>query len=393
MALEVMSVGQDKKISRELRAVEPEVYWEAVRAGDARFDGLFVYAVRSTGVYCKPSCPSRRPRRGQVAFYASCEGAEAEGFRACRRCLPREASAPDPSVEMVLRVCGLIEAREGEAVSLEELGESLGVSPHHLQRTFKKVTGITPRQYAAADRLRRFKSKVKEGRGVTDALYESGYGSSSRLYEGASHRLGMTPASYRRGGKGMNINYTIVGSPLGRLLVAATERGVCSVQFGDAEAELEAALAAEYPSAELRRDGARLDEFVKALLRHLDGGEISPDLPLDVRATAFQSRVWEELRRIPYGETRSYAEVAGKLGQPNATRAVARACATNPVALVTPCHRVVRGDGSLSGYRWGVGRKEALLAREREGARKNVGGAQDAGPLFADAGALVAAGG
>jgi AraC family transcriptional regulator of adaptative response/methylated-DNA-[protein]-cysteine methyltransferase len=369
MALEVMSVEQDKNIDRELRAIEPEVYREAVRAGDARFDGLFVYAVRSTGVYCKPSCPSRRPRREQVSFFASCGEAEAGGFRACKRCLPRSARAPDPSVEMVLRVCNLIEAREGEAVSLEELGGALGISPHHLQRTFKKVTGITPRQYAAADRLRRFKATVKGGRGVTEALYESGYGSSSRLYESASRRLGMTPASYLRGGKGMSIEYTIVGCPLGQLLVAATERGVCSVQFGESEEELEAALAAEYPAASLRRDGAQLDEFVRALLHHLDGRESSLDLPLDVRATAFQSRVWEELRRIPYGETRSYAEVANSLGQPTATRAVARACATNPVALVTPCHRVVRGDGSLSGYRWGVERKGALLAREREGAR------------------------
>jgi AraC family transcriptional regulator, regulatory protein of adaptative response / methylated-DNA-[protein]-cysteine methyltransferase len=363
-------VDRDKNVDREPRAVEPGVYWAAVSAGDARFDGLFVYAVRSTGVYCKPSCPSRRPRRGQVSFFASCDEAEAGGFRACKRCLPREASASDPTLEMVLRVCGLIEARGGEAASLAELGEAAGVSPHHLQRSFKKVTGITPRQYAAACRLRRFKSKIKEGRGVTEALYESGYGSSSRLYEGASRRLGMTPASYRRGGKGMEINYTVVGSGLGRLLVAATERGLCSVQFGDRDEELEAALADEYPEAALSRGGPRLDESVRALLRHLDGGEASLDLPLDVRATAFQARVWEELRRIPYGETRSYAEVAGRLGQPKAVRAVARACATNPVALVTPCHRVVRGDGSLSGYRWGVGRKRALLTREREAAQR-----------------------
>jgi AraC family transcriptional regulator of adaptative response/methylated-DNA-[protein]-cysteine methyltransferase len=372
-----MSVEQDKNIKRELRAIEPEVYWDAVRASDARFDGLFVYAVRSTGVYCKPSCPSRRPRREQVSFYASCEEAEAGGFRACKRCLPREAHTPDPSVEMVLRVCNLIEAREGEAVSLEELGEALSVSPHHLQRTFKKVTGITPRQYAAADRLRRFKATIKSGRGVTEALYESGYGSSSRLYESASRQLGMTPASYLRGGKGMSIDYTIVGCPVGQLLVAATERGVCSVQFGETEEELEAALADEYPAASLRREGARLDDFVKALLRHLDGRESSLELPLDVRATAFQSRVWEELRRIPYGETRSYAEVASSLGQPTATRAVARACATNPVALVTPCHRVVRGDGSLSGYRWGVERKGALLARERSHATADETKAED----------------
>jgi AraC family transcriptional regulator of adaptative response/methylated-DNA-[protein]-cysteine methyltransferase len=378
-------MGQDGEIKQELRAAGPEVYWEAVSERDARCDGLFVYAVRSTGVYCKPSCPSRRPRRGQVSFYASCVEAEAGGFRACKRCRPGEPSRPDPASEMVLRVCGLIEAREGEAVPLEELGREAGASPHHLQRTFKKVTGITPRQYAAALRLNRFKTKVKEGRGVAAALYESGYGSSSRLYERVSERLGMTPAGYRRGGKGMSISYTTVGCPLGRLLVAATGRGVCSVQFGEADGELEAALAAEYPSAELRREESRLDDFVKALLLHLEGGGAALDLPLDVRATAFQSRVWEELRRIPYGETRSYAEVARGLGRPTATRAVARACATNPVALVTPCHRVVRGDGALSGYRWGVGRKRALLERERGGATRTPDAADDANSLPAKA--------
>jgi AraC family transcriptional regulator, regulatory protein of adaptative response / methylated-DNA-[protein]-cysteine methyltransferase len=380
----VVRVTDDESVVRAPRAEAPDVYFEAVRARDARFDGLFVYAVSSTRVYCKPSCPSRRPRRERVSFFASCEEAEAGGFRACKRCLPREASAQDPSSEMVLRVCTLIEARAGEAVSLEELGAELGLSPHHLQRTFKRLTGVTPRQYAAARRLKRFKSEVRAGRGVTEAMYESGYGSSSRLYELASRRLGMTPASYQRGGKGMSISYTTVGCALGRLLVAATERGVCSVQFGDTEGELEAALAAEYPAAELRRDGARLDEFVGALLRHVEGGESKLDLPLDVRATAFQSRVWEELRRIPYGETRSYADVAASLGRPAATRAVARACATNPVALVTPCHRVVRGDGNLSGYRWGVERKRALLAREAAHSTSEETEAQQA--LFTHAG-------
>jgi AraC family transcriptional regulator, regulatory protein of adaptative response / methylated-DNA-[protein]-cysteine methyltransferase len=379
---EAQGAAQDRKIGEELRAIEPDVYWGAVLARDARFDGLFVYAVRSTGVYCKPSCASRRPRRAQVSFFASCEEAEGRGFRACRRCLPREPSAIDPAVELVLRVCAFVEAREGETVSLEELGERERVSPQHLQRTFKKVTGITPRQYAAAHRLKQFKSKIKGGRGVTDAMYEAGYGSSSRLYEGASHRLGMTPATYRRGGEGMEINYTTKGCTLGRLLVAATARGVCSVQFGDTDAELEAALAGEYPSAKIVRGGARLEEFVEALLRHLDGREASLELPTDVRATAFQSRVWEELRRIPYGETRSYAEVAEGLGQPKAVRAVARACAANPVALVNPCHRVVRGDGSLSGYRWGVERKRALLAREHEAAGGTVPEAEDADRLF-----------
>jgi AraC family transcriptional regulator of adaptative response/methylated-DNA-[protein]-cysteine methyltransferase len=356
---------QVKTIAEELREIEPDIYWQAVETRDARFDGIFFYAVRSTKIYCKPSCPSRRPRRAQASFFSSCADAEAGGFRACLRCLPRESGAHDPRVEMVLRVCRAIEARGGEPLSLAELGAELKLSPHHLQRTFKQVTGITPRQYAAAHRLKLFKSGIAEGRGVTEAMYASGYGSSSRLYEGAAQQLGMTPATYQRGGKNMNINYTIVDCPLGRLLVAATERGVCSVQFGDRDDELEAALTAEYPAARVWRGGTGLDDSVRDVLRHLDGSVSTRELPLDVRATGFQLRVWEELRRIPYGETRSYKDVAARMGQPTATRAVARACAANPVALVTPCHRVVRGDGSLSGYRWGAERKRALLERER----------------------------
>jgi AraC family transcriptional regulator of adaptative response/methylated-DNA-[protein]-cysteine methyltransferase len=362
---EVTLMEQLKTIAEELRDIEPDIYWQAVETRDARFDGIFLYAVRSTKIYCKPSCPSRRPRRTQVSYFAACADAEAEGFRACRRCLPREPRASDRRVETVLRVCRAIEARGGEPLSLEELGAELKLSPHHLQRTFKNFTGITPRQYAAAHRLKQFKAGIARGRGVTEAMYESGYGSSSRLYEGAARQLGMTPATYRRGGKGMNINYTIADSPLGRLLVATTERGVCSVQFSDRDGELEAALAAEYPAAHVSRGGTELDDSVRAVLLRLDGSSSAPDLPLDLHATSFQLRVWEELRRIPYGETRSYKDVAASLGQPTATRAVAGACAANPVALVTPCHRVVRGDGSLSGYRWGVERKRALLERER----------------------------
>ena len=359
---------QDQKILRELRAIEKEVYWQALEARDARFNGVFVYGVSSTGVYCKPSCPSRRPRRQKVEFFQTREEAESSGFRACLRCKPRDAAAPDPRAELVLHVCRQIEEREGVAPSLEELGAELGVSPHHLQRTFKSLTGITPRQYAAALRLKLFKSRVKEGVDVTAAMYDAGYGSSSRLYEHASKRLGMTPATYRRKGKGMNINYAIADSQLGRLLVAATERGVCSVQLGDGDEELGAALRAEYPAANIERDETRLGDTVASLLRHLEGAEPSLGLPLDLQATAFQLRGWEELRRIPYGSTRSYAEVAEAIGQPTATRAVARACATNPVALVTPCHRVVHTGGALGGYRWGVGRKERLLEQERKGA-------------------------
>jgi AraC family transcriptional regulator of adaptative response/methylated-DNA-[protein]-cysteine methyltransferase len=345
--------------------MEGEIYWQAVEERSADFDGMFVYAVRSTGVYCKPSCPSRRPRRERVTFFASCDAAETGGFRACLRCRPRAVAAHAPRVEMVLRACRAIEACEDGALSLEELGARVGVSPHHLQRTFKSVTGVTPRQYAAAHRLKQFKARIKEGVDVTGAMYDAGYGSSSRLYETASEQLGMTPATYRRGGKGMSIDYTVVDSPMGRLLVAATGRGVCAVGFGDTDEALEAQLDAEYPAADLRRDEGRLGGWVEDLLRHLEGSQPHLDLPLDLRATAFQLRVWEELRRIPYGATRSYKEVAEAIGRPSATRAVARACATNPVALVTPCHRVIRGDGGQGGYRWGLERKTRLLEQEQ----------------------------
>ncbi len=358
-------MNQDQNILQELRTIEGDICWQSVLARDARFDGIFVYGVRSTGIYCKPSCPARRPRRAQVSFFPSSDAAEAEGFRACLRCQPREKTARDPRVEMVLRVCRAIEAREEGAVSLDELGAELGISPHRLQRTFKSITGITPRQYAAAHRLKLFKSRIREGVEVTAAMYDAGYGSSSRLYEKAAEQLGMTPATYRRGGKDMSISYTIVDSRLGRLLVAATRRGMCAVSFGDRDDSLVASLSEEYPAASIRQDERNLSEWVEGLLHYLDGTETHLGLPFDLQATAFQTRVWEELRRIPYGATRSYKEVAEAIGQPTATRAVARACATNPVALITPCHRVIRESGDLGGYRWGLERKRQLLEQEQ----------------------------
>jgi len=341
-------------------------YWQAALARDARRDGSFVFAVRSTGVYCRPSCPARRPARKQVIFFSLPEAAEQAGFRPCCRCQPREAPAGNPSLELVRRVCRTLETDLEEPCTLETLGVLTGVSPGHLQRTFKRLTGISPRQYADARRLEKLKGRLREGLNVTHALYEAGYGSSSRLYERAAAQLGMTPATYRRGGRGMDIGYTIVKGPLGRLLVAATERGICMVSLGDSAAQLAAALRREYPNATIHRQASGVALWAKAILKYLRGNQPRLNLPLDIEATAFERRVWEELRRIPYGSTRAYKDVARAIGRPRAVRAVARACATNPVSLVIPCHRVLRADGGLGGYRWGVERKQALLEGEKQ---------------------------
>jgi AraC family transcriptional regulator, regulatory protein of adaptative response / methylated-DNA-[protein]-cysteine methyltransferase len=359
--------GQEETLFEELRTIDEETRWHAVETRDASFNGIFFYGVRSTGIYCKPSCPSRRARRAQVVFFASPGEAEAQKFRPCRRCRPRATGARDARLEMIEGACRLIEAAAPEEglPSLASLGASLGVSRYYLQREFKRLVGVSPRQYALAQRVKQFKSRIKEGETVIDAMNEAGYGSSSRLYEQTDAELGMTPASYARGGAGARIMFTTAPCGLGQLLVAATSRGLCAVRLGDSDAELEATLRTEFPEAEIKPDAHALGEYVEAILRHLAGQQTSLELPLDVRATAFQRRVWEELRRIPFGSTRSYREVAESLGQPTAVRAVAGACAANPVALVTPCHRVVREDGSLSGYRWGIERKANLLAQEQ----------------------------
>jgi AraC family transcriptional regulator of adaptative response/methylated-DNA-[protein]-cysteine methyltransferase len=345
----------------------PDRRWRIVLARDRRYDGAFVYAVRSTGIYCRPSCASRRPRRRQVTFFPIPEAAEREGFRACRRCRPADAAGSDPAIGLVREACRALEATD--APPLGTLAQRLGQRPHGLLRAFKRVLGITPQQYRDARRVARFKHELKRRPHVSPAVYEAGYGSSSRVYERSDAQLGMTPATYARGGAGTEIAFTVVPCSLGRLLVAATERGVCHVSLGDSAASLEADLAAEFPAARVRKDRATLERSVAAILAYLDGSEPSLDLPLDIRATAFQRRVWQELQRIPYGETRSYTDIARRIGRPAATRAVARACAMNPAAMVIPCHRVVKESGDLGGYRWGQDRKRALLERERGGSR------------------------
>jgi AraC family transcriptional regulator of adaptative response/methylated-DNA-[protein]-cysteine methyltransferase len=271
----------------------------------------------------------------------------------------------DPRVQLVRRACRLIEEHHDEPLTLEDLGAALDVSPAHLQRVFKKVAGISPRQYADACRLGRLKELLRGGSTIAGAIYESGYGSSRGLYERASTQLGMTPGAYQRGGHGMALRYTLADCPLGRLLLAATERGVSAVYLGEDDAVLEAALKKEYPAAGIERDDDVLRTWLAELLEHLKGERPHLHLPVDVQATAFQWRVWQELQKIPSGSTRTYSEIAEALGQPTAARAVARACATNPISIIVPCHRVVREDGSLGGYRWGLARKRALLDQEK----------------------------
>jgi AraC family transcriptional regulator, regulatory protein of adaptative response / methylated-DNA-[protein]-cysteine methyltransferase len=338
-------------------------YWDAVNARDRAMDGVFFYAVMSTGIYCRPWCPSKRPRRENVVFFRAREAAERAGFRPCKRCKPDLSDQANPNAQIVEKVCRYIDTHPDDPVTLEALGRVLGISPFYLQRTFKALTGITPRAYADSRRLNSLKTGLRDGHSVTRSLYDAGYGSSSRLYERASSQLGMTPSRYRKQGSGVAIQYTIASTRIGNMLLAATDQGVCSIRFGDSAADLERELHTEYPKAEIARSDRKLGEHVKAI-RAIIQGDSAASLPLDIQATAFQRRVWEALRAIPRGTTKSYSKIAADIGHPKAARAVARACATNPVAVAIPCHRVVREDGSTGGYRWGVERKKKLLALE-----------------------------
>ncbi len=337
--------------------------WKAVVARDSARDGEFVFAVASTGVYCRPSCPARRARRANVTFFSRPEQAEKAGFRACLRCRPRSVSG-NPQSDSAKEICRYIEQHLDEAITLDRLGKVFGQSPFHLQRRFKAALGITPRAYADSCRLRQLKRNLQAGDNVTRAMYDAGYGSSSRLYEKTASQLGMTPDKYRRGAIAASIRYACADSPLGRMLIAATDRGVCAIQFARSDGELIEGLRREFPFAVRKPDDGGLQTWVAALLLKMTGRELNAALPLDIRATAFQRRVWTYLQSIPFGATQSYGQVARAIGQPSASRAVARACATNPVAVAIPCHRVVREDGNISGYRWGVGRKKALLKME-----------------------------
>jgi AraC family transcriptional regulator of adaptative response/methylated-DNA-[protein]-cysteine methyltransferase len=361
--LKAMPLRQPKAEIEPAEAAD-DPRWNAVVARDAARDGEFVFAVSSTGVYCRPSCAARRPRRENVQFFLKPEAAEQAGYRACLRCRPKSFSGNAES-DAAKAICRFIEQHLDEPLTLDRLGKEFRQSPFHLQRRFKAVLGITPREYADSCRLRMLKRNLQAGDSVTRAMYDAGYGSSSRLYEKTAAQLGMTPDKYRRGAIASAIRYTCADSPLGRMLVAATERGICAIQFARSDGELLEGLKREFPFAARKVDEGGLRSWVSALLRHMRGKDLDASLPLDIRATAFQRRVWAYLQSIPFGATRSYSQVAKGIGRASATRAVARACATNPVAVAIPCHRVVREDGSMGGYRWGIERKKVLLEIEQ----------------------------
>lgn len=360
--LELESINEMSASNAKLETADPR--WDAVVARDSRHDGQFVFAVATTGVYCRPSCAARRPRRENVQFFARPEAAEQAGFRACLRCRPKAISG-NRELDSVKSICRFIEQHLDEPLTLDRLGKEFHQSPFHLQRRFKAALGVTPREYADSCRLRTLKRNLQAGDSVTRAMYDAGYGSSSRLYERTASQLGMTPDKYRRGAIAASIRYLCADSPLGRMLIAATDRGICAIQFAASDGELLEGLKREFPFAARKSDGGGLQSWVSALLQHMRGKNLDSSLPLDIRATAFQRRVWAYLQSIPFGKTKSYSQVAKAIGNPKAHRAVARACATNPVAVAIPCHRVVREDGSLGGYRWGLERKKTLLAMEQ----------------------------
>lgn len=341
--------------------------WDAVLAHDSAYDGQFWYGVKSTGIFCRPACPSRRPKRENVAFFDSPQAAQAAGYRACLRCQPEKVGA---AAQAVAKAKHLLDTAETEP-NLGELAAAVGMSPFHLQRLFKAQLGVSPKQYALSRRSEKLKTHLRRGANITTALYDAGHDSPSTLYAKTTDQLGMTPSHYAKGGAGQMIHFSVTESQLGPMLVAATERGLCAVRFGEPEA-LVTELRAEYPKAELREDAAPLQEYMAGIEAHLAGQNPALQLPTDAAGTEFQHRVWEALRAIPYGETRTYSDIAEALGDPNAVRAVARACATNPVALVVPCHRVVRKGGNLAGYRWGLDRKKKLLEQEAPASQQGL---------------------
>lgn len=341
--------------------------WEAVRARDTGADGVFLYSVTTTGVYCHPSCASRPALRENVAFHDTRDAAERRGFRACKRCKPHLPPRAAREADLVARACRSIEAA-AETLSLDALAASAGVSPFHFHRLFRRIVGVTPKAYAAARRVARVQVGLAGAATVTETIYEAGFGSSGRFYEAAADMLGMTPRAWRAGGQGEVIGFATGAGALGCVLVAATAKGICAILLGEDAVGLAGDLAGRFPRAEINEDAA-FGDLVRRVVAYVDAPGNGIGLPLDIRGTAFQRQVWEVLQRIPAGETRTYGEVAGLIGHPKAVRAVASACAANRLAVAVPCHRVVAADGGLAGYRWGVDRKRALLQREKSETR------------------------
>lgn len=358
-----------ERVELEVNVLNPEECWNALLRRDKASDGQFYFGVLTTGVYCRPACPARTPLRKNVRFYATPAQAEADGLRPCLRCRPLESSQAESHAALVHELCGYIESNLDCPLTLKHLAEHAHLSPAYLQRLFLSVAGVSPKKYAESCRIRKLKSELRTSTDVAQAVYGAGFGSSSRVYERAGTRLGMTPGEYRKGGKGIVITYAPVQSALGLMLLGATGRGICFLQFGESRDGLVAELHKEYPAAVLEPmrepHAPEFDRWVAGLNAHLAGQEPRLSLPLDVRATVFQMKVWTYLQSIPAGEVQSYGEVAAGIGQPKAARAVGHACATNRVALVIPCHRVIRGGGDLGGYRWGLARKRTLLDAER----------------------------
>ena len=353
------------KIAEQAAATVSDPRWAALQARDARADGSFFYSVRTTGVYCRPSCAARPARPENVAFHDSAAAAERAGFRPCKRCKPDQLSLQEQHAAMVTGACRLIENAE-TAPTLEQLAKPTGLSPFHFHRIFKAIAGVTPKQYATAHRASRVRSGLGRGSSVTEAIFDAGYNASSRFYESSNQLLGMTPSSYRAGGVDHDIRFAIGECSLGAILVAQSQRGVCAILFGNDPDALARDLQDRFPRANLIGGDRAFEQLVATVVGFVEAPALGLDLPLDVRGTAFQQRVWQALRDIPAGTIASYSEIAQRIGSPTAVRAVAGACAANMLAVAIPCHRVVRNDGGLSGYRWGVPRKRALLEREAQ---------------------------
>jgi len=354
------------RIERQASAPENDARWAALLSRNPEAAADFYYGVRTTGVYCRPTCPSRRPRRDNVEFFATRDAAEQAGFRPCKRCTPEQAAPAERHAALVAEACRLIEASE-QAPDLKTLARKIGLSAYHFHRVFKAVTGLTPKAYAIAHRARRVRNELGRSKTVTDAIYDSGYNSNGRFYESSADMLGMTPGAWRAGGVETNIRFAVGECSLGSILVAKSERGVCAILLGDDPEALARDLQDQFPNANLAGGDAQFEQLVAKVVGLVEAPGVGLDLPLDVRGTAFQQRVWQALKGIPVGVTASYAEIAKRIGSPGAARAVAQACASNRLAVAIPCHRVVRNDGAISGYRWGVERKRELLEREKAG--------------------------